>query len=143
MTILAKYPGTCTECHGKIRRGDSIEWTKGRGAKHTTCAKPTQDNPAAMRAPCWTCKAPDGKFRAHGAAAPVLCDACHATCKDCTRKCEHCGGWTEKDWQRDTQRCLHCCPTCHGPIALRHARKGYQCDNCADSEEGRLGAYAS
>lgn len=36
-TITAKYPGTCTECHKPITRGQQIDWF-GRGqAAHTAC----------------------------------------------------------------------------------------------------------
>lgn len=136
MTITAKYPGTCPACNGSIRRGDRIEWTRGQKPTHSTCNATTETKAAEPRidGPCWTCKAP-GRFRSHGAAAPVLCDSCHSTCKDCPRRCEHCGHRTEKDWQRDRQRCVNCCPTCHGPLPRAYALQGYQCDGCADAEE--------
>jgi hypothetical protein len=42
MTITAKWPGTCTECHGAVKPGELIEWDrnapKGKQVRHTTCA---------------------------------------------------------------------------------------------------------
>jgi len=37
MTIRAKFPGTCPRCGQPIQVGDSIEWERGRRARHTTC----------------------------------------------------------------------------------------------------------
>ena len=37
MTIIAKYPGKCKKCGGRINVGDKIEWTKGEGAAHVEC----------------------------------------------------------------------------------------------------------
>ena len=45
-----------------------------------------EGGPKRPDAPCWTCKAPEGFFRAHGPAAPVLCDACHAACEYCAEQ---------------------------------------------------------
>jgi hypothetical protein len=39
MTIDAKYPGRCSECGGRIRVGERIEWAKGAGARHTRCSQ--------------------------------------------------------------------------------------------------------
>lgn len=33
------------------------------------------------------------------------------------------------------------CPTCKGPMPQSYARKGYQCDPCADTAEGLTRAY--
>ena len=30
-----------------------------------------------VRAPCWICGDPSGRFRNYGAATPVHCDTCH------------------------------------------------------------------
>ncbi len=37
MTITARYPGQCSACGGSIEPGESIEWEKGRKARHVTC----------------------------------------------------------------------------------------------------------
>ncbi len=37
-TIIAKFPGKCSECGGRISAGAQIEWTKGEGARHVKCA---------------------------------------------------------------------------------------------------------
>ena len=49
MTITAKYPGTCPDCHGQIQPGDQVEWTKGAKAHHTHCPQraQSQSQPAA------------------------------------------------------------------------------------------------
>lgn len=46
MTITAKYAATCPCCHGPIRPGDKIEWSKGSKARHTACA-PSAGTPIA------------------------------------------------------------------------------------------------
>jgi hypothetical protein len=33
-TMVAKFGSTCTCCGGAIERGELIEWTKGKGARH-------------------------------------------------------------------------------------------------------------
>lgn len=42
MTITAKWPETCTECHGAVKPGELIEWdrnaAKGKQVRHTKCA---------------------------------------------------------------------------------------------------------
>jgi hypothetical protein len=147
MVMVAKFRGKCRVCSCTILRGDSIEWTKSEGAAHVKCAHPEPERASTRTAPCWNCKADGGKFRAHGASSPVLCDACHADCADCAyqkfirsdARCEHCSRRTEWDWQRKAARCFNCCPTCHAPMSREYARKGYQCDNCADREESGFG----
>ena len=39
MTIVARYPGECTKCRGRIYLGDSIEWEKGNAAYHSHCPR--------------------------------------------------------------------------------------------------------
>lgn len=55
MTIQAKFPGTCRNCGGAIRVGQSIEWAKGAGAAHVKCNGsspsvnvPTDKSPASI-----------------------------------------------------------------------------------------------
>lgn len=74
-TMASKYPGTCSRCGKGFERGALIVW-QGRGmpVTHATCPR---DHDAVV-APCWECKAPEGKFRSYGAATPVYCDACEA-----------------------------------------------------------------
>ena len=38
MTITAKYPGTCSQCHAPIQPGERIEWAKGEPSRHAGCA---------------------------------------------------------------------------------------------------------
>ena len=78
-TMISKYAGQCRTCNGSIARGEMIAWSRYGGAQHPKCAgvyvpEPVQDR----RAPCWECRRPEGKFRAHGAATPVYCDTCNA-----------------------------------------------------------------
>lgn len=82
-TMIAKYPGVCITCRQPIQRGEMINFY-GRGqAEH---ARHTQPEPASeLRAPCWICGNPAGKFRNLGAATPVWCDACHENEKAKTR----------------------------------------------------------
>lgn len=74
-TMVSKYPGTCARCNKGFERGALIVWQgRGRPVTHATCPR---DHDAIV-APCWECKAPEGKFRSYGAATPVYCDACEA-----------------------------------------------------------------
>lgn len=41
MTITAKYRSICTQCGAQIQPGETIEWSKGAGARHTTCPAET------------------------------------------------------------------------------------------------------
>jgi hypothetical protein len=149
MVIAAKFRGKCRVCSCTIARGDRIEWTKTDGAAHVACANPSPEPATERTAPCWNCQAAGGKFRAHGASTPVLCDACHEDCPDCAyqtfmrsdARCEHCRRRLEWDWQRKAARCVNCCPTCHGPMSRAYALKGYQCDSCANAEEGPCASW--
>jgi hypothetical protein len=38
MIITAKFASTCDKCSSKIRKGDKVEWRKGYGATHVSCA---------------------------------------------------------------------------------------------------------
>lgn len=38
MTITARYPSRCASCGHSIRVGDTIEWSRGRAARHATCS---------------------------------------------------------------------------------------------------------
>jgi hypothetical protein len=116
MVITAKFPGTCSDCKDRFPRGARIEWSKGEGAKHDACANPTEAQTAAsVIAPCWKCKDPNGRFRSFGAATPVYCDDCY-TVEDRKRK--------------------DLCPSCGDTMPRHYAAKGYQCDRCADRDEG-------
>ena len=42
---MAKYPGKCNRCGGKINPGDQIEWDKKSGASHVKCAKNAEPIP--------------------------------------------------------------------------------------------------
>jgi hypothetical protein len=35
--MIARYPGTCTECKGKVLPGEAIYWTPAIGARHVDC----------------------------------------------------------------------------------------------------------
>lgn len=35
MIIIAKFPGTCSECKEHIAVGDEINWTKGEKPRHS------------------------------------------------------------------------------------------------------------
>lgn len=40
MTISAKFPSKCSECGGRVFKGDEIEWTRGvKGVRHTNCGE--------------------------------------------------------------------------------------------------------
>lgn len=80
--MTAKYAGKCCDCSKPIEVGQPIRFF-GRGrASHQNCYNRdglTENEQAAkIVAPCWICKAPDGRFRNLGAATPVWCDACFA-----------------------------------------------------------------
>jgi len=78
-TMLSKYAGTCAACSRPIAKGDLIAWSRASGAQHPKCAGVyLPQSPQDVRAPCWICGDPSGKFRPHGAATPVHCDKCHA-----------------------------------------------------------------
>ncbi len=85
-TMTSKFPGTCRDCGARVERGETIAY-HGRGAG-ISCAKcahiPGERDPEAIVAPCWECKAPEGKFRCYGAAMPVYCDACEARIRPTT-----------------------------------------------------------
>lgn len=83
-TMISKFPGTCRDCGRGVGRGETIVY-HGRGAGITCgrCAGLERD-PDAHVAPCWECKAPEGKFRCYGAASPVYCDACEARIRPTT-----------------------------------------------------------
>jgi len=124
MTITAKFPSTCAGCNGAIAKGDRIEWTRGRPARHANCERAevshmNAESDAATwtrTAACWKCKSPDGRFRSYGAATPVYCDPCEVIARRKSRGL---------------------CPTCgETPISRAYIAKGYQCDACADREEG-------
>lgn len=78
-TMIAKYPGHCTDCGKPIEPGQTIKFF-GRGkAAHQHCFAPNgEERIQDRRAPCWICGAEDGKFRQMGAATPVWCDDCYA-----------------------------------------------------------------
>jgi len=58
-------------------------WRRGTaGAADFLTALERRVNPAKPDGACWSCQAPNGFFRPQGAAAPVLCDACHAKRQD-------------------------------------------------------------
>ena len=128
MVIIAKYRGTCRDCGSSILRGEQIEWSKAAGAAHVKCATPAE--PRKPDGACWKCKSPEGRFRSMGAFTPVWCDDCHKaeTC------CKHCGRTKDEIYKR----CLRCCPTCGGAMSAAYAKKGYQCDGCADRAEGKV-----
>lgn len=82
-TMLSKFPGTCCDCHKPIARGVPIKYFgRGRGAAHQNCFNPEgksdSEIAAEVRAPCWICQDPNGRFRQRGAGTPVWCDKCHA-----------------------------------------------------------------
>jgi hypothetical protein len=37
ISLIAKYPGKCKGCGGRIRIGQQIYWIKGTGARHADC----------------------------------------------------------------------------------------------------------
>ncbi len=45
MIINAKYKGTCTECNQPINIGDKINWSREKGAKHTSCSTAPEQKP--------------------------------------------------------------------------------------------------
>lgn len=107
MTITAKYPGICPVCGNAILRGDRIEWRRGVKPRHAECVADFQ----GIR--YQGIPGDDGdrsRFRDPGG-----------------RSALHRG-----------HRCFPC-PTCKAENALtaRDVRAGYQCDACADRDEGR------
>lgn len=38
MTITAKFNGECKACGKKIRKGETIQWERGAGARHIACS---------------------------------------------------------------------------------------------------------
>lgn len=75
-TMTAKYPGVCSDCGGKIQRGELIQWSRGIGARHAHDCQAAKH--AASFHKCWVCGSERGLFRNLGAATPVWCDACYA-----------------------------------------------------------------
>lgn len=49
MTMNAKYPSTCPTCRGRITPGQSIEWSKGTPARHSSCGGSTATKAPATR----------------------------------------------------------------------------------------------
>ena len=41
MIIKAKFSSTCPTCGRRIKKGDSVEWSKGRKAVHADCSDVT------------------------------------------------------------------------------------------------------
>lgn len=39
--MIAKYRGTCRTCGGPIAPGETINWTRARGAQHVDCVRST------------------------------------------------------------------------------------------------------
>jgi hypothetical protein len=78
-TLISKYPGQCKSCSKSFPKGELIAWSKAHGAKHLKCAGIyAPESPHEVRAACWECGDPEGKFRPYGAATPVRCDSCEA-----------------------------------------------------------------
>lgn len=81
--MISKFPGVCRDCGARVQRGAEIAYHgRGAGISCSACVSPPAVNPVV--APCWECKAPDGKFRCYGAATPVYCDACEARIRPTT-----------------------------------------------------------
>lgn len=53
MTIISKFPGTCTACHDHISVGTQIEWTKGAGARHVQCPASRGKHPLQAQRRDW------------------------------------------------------------------------------------------
>ena len=49
--MIAKFPGKCQKCNGRIAVGAAIEWKKGAGASHATEAQCEAARAAAAAAP--------------------------------------------------------------------------------------------
>lgn len=51
MIITARFKSECPTCGETIRKGEQIEWTKGKPAKHTRCAprESQEDYPCSDR----------------------------------------------------------------------------------------------
>ena len=39
MIITSKYNGTCAACGGGIRKGERIDWERGKRPNHATCGQ--------------------------------------------------------------------------------------------------------
>lgn len=57
MIILARFAGRCTECNGKISRGEEIEWSRDRTALrpksfHLRCWAPPRVGPSLSDLEC-------------------------------------------------------------------------------------------
>lgn len=48
MQMIARFPGKCRECGGKITRGQSIDWARSTGAAHSRCSGKS-DQPVGFR----------------------------------------------------------------------------------------------
>ena len=72
MTITAKFSGKCSVCGGAISVGARVEWTKGEGARHTTCAGAKATSAAAPRTGRRTARAGTTYERGMG----LTCDEC-------------------------------------------------------------------
>lgn len=88
MVIAAKYPGKCNRCNGSICRGDRIEWSKGGGAAHLTCAGV---DPATAAAP------PDDKAERRRRGL-----------------CPTCGGWMPRGYSAKGYQCDGCADAAEG-----------------------------
>jgi hypothetical protein len=40
--MIARFPGKCRNCHGRIQQGARITWQKGMGAAHVNCEQATE-----------------------------------------------------------------------------------------------------
>ncbi len=56
MQITSKYQGKCSTCGGKIRKGETIDWSRSGGARHVACVSinpgsggPQEDYPCSDR----------------------------------------------------------------------------------------------
>jgi hypothetical protein len=97
MSIVAKFPGTCTSCSKPIVPGQTIEWRKGAGSHHLDCSS-TASAPIAPATPgkscyrhseaakkCGTCGGTAGKRGAYGRYEGGTCSCCRPNCNcyDC------------------------------------------------------------
>ena len=64
MTIIAKFPGTCSACGAQIQPGQQIEWERGKRPRHTDCG-------AAQQAPAAPAQAAERQEKAPGLDAVV------------------------------------------------------------------------
>ena len=51
MTITAKFASSCPTCGGKIRKGEQINWERGKPAQHVQCA-PQAEHVSQEDYPC-------------------------------------------------------------------------------------------